>query len=141
MRAACVWVVVLVGCGARSQLAGDVAPSDAGREPLADSGEPATLCGIAADSGGGPCGQPEPQGGLTCCGAALVNLENDPLNCGACGHRCAADEMCLGYCLPPRCATACGACQVCCAVTTAGPSSPPFCVDGPTCPVGCPYCT
>jgi hypothetical protein len=35
------------------------------------------------------------QSGLTCCGGVAVNLGDDPLNCGACGHRCAAGEMCV----------------------------------------------
>jgi hypothetical protein len=97
----------------------------------------------AADSGGGACGAGIVCGaGLHCCSGGCMNLQNDPLNCGACGHRCeGATPMCRGgACGAAACAPACGAGQSCCDVQGPGPSREPFCVDGPTCPVGCPLC-
>jgi hypothetical protein len=97
-----------------------------------------------ADSGGGPCitGGLPCSAGLTCCGDGCVNLSNDPLHCGSCEARCqGATAMCLGgACAAPTCAPACSAGQSCCLVNHAGPSGPPTCYDGPTCPVGCPLC-
>ncbi|HEY6461777.1 MAG TPA: hypothetical protein VIY73_16540 [Polyangiaceae bacterium] len=135
-------------CGGRTGPGGSE-PADAAAGPAAqeaaadatpDAGGPPSLCGIVADSGGGPC-TAQPPYGLSCCGEALVNLENDPLNCGACGARCAPGETCRGSCIPADCATTCSSCQQCCHVNTAGPARPPSCFDGPTCPVGCPGCT
>ncbi|HEX4514208.1 MAG TPA: hypothetical protein VH054_11750 [Polyangiaceae bacterium] len=126
--AASISFLLTMHCGARTELH-DQESLDASM----------LVCGVA-DSGGGPCGKPIY--GLTCCASTSMNLDNDPLNCGACGHACVAGEMCLhGACTPPTCKSPCGTCQVCCLVNTAGPAQPPRCVDGPTCPVGCPGCT
>jgi hypothetical protein len=49
--------------------------------------------------------------------------------------------MCLGsVCVAPTCAPACGSGMQCCQIDGPGPSGPPQCVDGGTCPVGCPLC-
>jgi hypothetical protein len=128
---------LVLGCG--SDTTASHAP-DASLEAAAPM--PISLCGVEADSGGGPCAaDASTLFGLTCCSGTTVNLENDPLNCGSCGHRCEAGEMCLGGCRAPSCASPCNSCQTCCAVNTAGPARPPSCFDGPTCPVGCPGCT
>jgi len=82
------------------------------------------------------------QNGLVQCGAACVNIKNDPTNCGACGVACSGgSSMCLnGTCAAPTCAPACGGGQQCCEIFGPGPSGPPQCEDGGTCPVGCPLC-
>jgi hypothetical protein len=98
---------------------------------------------VSADSGGGPCmGGGVCGAGLTCCGSSCVNETNDPLNCGTCQNECQAPKsMCLGrQCVVPTCLPSCGAGQSCCEIQVPGPSLPPMCVNGPTCPVGCPLC-
>ena len=125
--------LLATACGARTELRASVDAS---------AGGAVSLCGIEADSGGGACGSMPNNGGLSCCSGNDANLDNDPLNCGACGQRCAPSEMCLhGKCQAPVCAPSCGPCQVCCLVVGGGPAMPPSCIDGPTCPVGCPWCT
>lgn len=109
---------------------GDVAPPDTG--PSTDSGGAA--CGAPGDPS---CG-----GGLNCCAGACKNFENDPLNCGGCGHLCTGEKsMCLGGgCETPTCPTTCAAGEQCCLVPGPGPSALPKCYPGITCPVGCPLC-
>jgi hypothetical protein len=98
---------------------------------------------VVADSGGGPCsaGSACPTF-LHCCSGACVNEQNDPLNCGGCGIVCSgATPMCeAGHCVAATCEPACGSGQTCCLVDGPGPSGGPKCVDGPTCPIGCPAC-
>ncbi len=96
------------------------------------------------------CGQ-----GLSCCAGKCVNLENDILNCGSCGTRCASDvPYCSGTCTKPPCESGagcsngqtccgtqcCGAGQLCCTVNHG--VSTTSCVDAVdgTCPTGCPAC-
>ena len=126
--------------GARDSGVSDGATPDSDDGSVPDGGPPDV---IVADSGGGPCMEGGVcQLGLTCCDPACVNEQNDPLNCGTCGHRCdGATSMCeLGNCVLPTCAPPCTSNQSCCDVKGPGPSMPPACVDGPTCPVGCPLC-
>ena len=98
---------------------------------------------IRGDSGGGACGA----GGscaapLKCCSGACVYEMNDPLNCGGCGIQCTGDtSMCeAGHCIHPTCAPSCASGKVCCDVNGPGPTTGPKCLDGPTCPIGCPLC-
>lgn len=93
------------------------------------------------DSGGGPCHNGTCGNGLKCCGNTCVDENNDPLNCGACGTTCAGSaSMCNnGRCTAPTCSPACGSEQQCCLPDTPVGHTP-VCVDGPTCPVGCPIC-
>jgi hypothetical protein len=94
------------------------------------------------DTGGGPCDGGACTFGLKCCNNACVNENNDPLNCGGCGTHCTGSaSMCLGgACQVPTCQPACASGQVCCDIPGPGPSQPPKCEQGPTCPVGCPLC-
>ena len=80
--------------------------------------------------------------GLAPCGGVCVNTGNDPLNCGGCGTKCTgASPMCLGgACQAPTCAPACNTGEHCCQIDGPGPSGPPQCETGDTCPVGCPLC-
>jgi hypothetical protein len=99
--------------------------------------------------------------GRTCCGGACANLNNDPMNCGACGTHCdGANNLCSGgTCVPSTCAAnvRCAANTVCCGNNCCGAGSlccendgpisggPPSCftptADQPTCPQGCaPLC-
>lgn len=105
-------------------------------------------------SSGGTCAAPcDP--GLTCCGGACVNAQNDILNCGACGTTCPGPSpYChLGVCGTPPCEgqdckeTCCGsACctagQLCCDQYGPVVSNVPVCQDpeNGTCPGGCPSC-
>jgi len=118
----------------RDDSASDTRP-DAPKEVLSDAPD-------KPDSGGGGCDAGACEGGLDCCGGACVNLKNDPFNCGACGTRCSGlKSMCNGgLCTLPTCLPLCKETQQCCNVPGPGPSGGPKCVDGPTCPVGCPLC-
>ena len=98
---------------------------------------------VLNDSGGGTCGSATVCGaGLNCCGGYCVNFQNDPNNCGHCGGLCTgATPMCAGgTCAASTCAPPCGSGSVCCDVRGPGPSRPPMCYVGTTCPVGCPLC-
>lgn len=96
----------------------------------------------AGDSGGGPCDGGACPMGLTCCGGQCKNLLNDPQNCSQCGQSCSGKTpMCAGgSCSADLCEPKCGSGSVCCAVQGPGPSGPPKCYVGATCPVGCPLC-
>jgi hypothetical protein len=98
--------------------------------------------GSQSDGGGGPCSANACAMGLHCCADSCVNELNDPLNCGACGNHCTGStSMCLGgQCVAPTCAPACTSGHVCCQIDGPGPSGPPQCIQGDTCPVGCPLC-
>ena len=127
---ACVWVVLL-GCG------GTTGPGiDGGNDgTISDgsSGDAPLPC--LAD--GAVCQFP-----LSCCNAACVYEVNDPLNCGGCGTKCnGATPMCENNkCQAETCDGGCTATQECCDVPGPGPSQPPKCYDGNTCPIGCPLC-
>jgi hypothetical protein len=123
-------------------------PPDAGADAPGDASG-----GDASENCASGCGP-----GLTCCGASCANLQNDILNCGACGNTCAGpDPFCdYGQCtqapctVPPPtsgglcCGDAiCGPRQLCCNVPGPGPAMlGPSCADevNGTCPVGCPAC-
>ncbi len=94
------------------------------------------------DSGGGACDGGACGFGLECCGDQCVNQTNDPNNCGGCGTVCSGSKsMCLGgSCQAQTCQPACGDGFKCCDLQGPGPSGPPKCVAGQTCPVGCPSC-
>jgi hypothetical protein len=93
--------------------------------------------------------------GLVCCNGKCVNTNNDILNCGQCGNKCAGTvPFCNGTCGTPPCSGACDAAgnccydqccapgKLCCNVPGPGPTMGPRCndpIDG-TCPAGCPAC-
>ena len=107
-----------------------------------DSGTDAAKDGTSSESGSGPCGGDTCTTGLVCCGDTCVNTNNDPHNCGACGLACTGGtSMCSGStCAAPTCQPTCSSGQRCCEIDGPGPSGAPQCVDGDTCPVGCPLC-
>ena len=125
---------------------GDTTAPDGAPDGALDTTPPPTdtaTDAIRGDSGGGACGA----GGtcatpLECCSGACVYEMNDPLNCGGCGIQCSGDtSMCeAGHCIHPTCTTPCTGGQVCCDVNGPGPTTGPKCLDGPTCPIGCPLC-
>jgi hypothetical protein len=104
--------------------------------------------------GGTPCTCAD---GLSCCGEACVNLNNDVLNCGECGNACTAPNTCIqGECKDPcppdfGCDSAEG--KVCCGLQCCDPGliccdygaagtpelhcQPP---ENGTCPVACSGC-
>ena len=111
--------------------------------------------GATSTDGGRPtCQNDADCGGFKCCEGYCVNLDNDILNCGACGNLCAGESP---YCGSGSCTTApcfgdecggerccgnqcCGAGELCCVVNQ-GPSilgcfEPEF----GTCPMGCGAC-
>ena len=118
----------------------DATVSDASDAALVDAG--LVDAPSSPDSGGGACDAGACPQGLTCCGGQCKNLVNDPLNCSQCGQGCSgATPMCLGgVCSKDICQPTCGTGQVCCQVNKGGPSGPPTCYQGTTCPVGCPLC-
>ncbi len=128
----------------------DSAPPDAKPDShVADAGHDAGRGGIACNPA---CEQP----GFACCDGACVDVDDDILNCGACGVICTgAHPYCgNGSCGAPPCTGAgCGSADFCCGTQccTAGQ----LCCDVPgpvevgprctapvngTCPVGCSAC-
>ena len=105
------------------------------------------------DCGGATCGGPTPvcEGGTcvaACTGAntdcqdACVDLSNDALNCGRCGHTCNFDEVCAaGDCREMLVAGGCAACpcgdcngdfDLCCVYPK---TAQPICLkESPGCP-------
>jgi len=133
-----VCIFVAVACGGTTTTGLDGGGGDA----ASDGSSGGDGGGVTDGSGGGACDGGACSLGLKCCADACVNETNDPLNCGGCGTKCTGStSMCLGgQCMAPTCQPACGDGQVCCQIDSAGPSGPPQCVTGTTCPVGCPLC-
>jgi stigma-specific protein Stig1 len=53
--------------------------------------------------------------GETCCGARCVNLDRDPIHCGACGHQCANHKLCMnGICCSNHLGVVCSGREPCC---------------------------
>ena len=67
------------------------AGADRGRGGPVDGG-PGVDASAAADGGGGDAGPCGP--GATLCGGMCIPTSGDRMNCGACGHVCAAGEVC-----------------------------------------------
>lgn len=111
--------------------------------------------GTGGGGGGGGAGcDPACGTARECCTDHCVNLQNDPLNCGACGKKCSGGYCTGGRCAPIPCNSVCGGGATCCgaACCAAGelccdPQGPldqgPVCVApvNGTCPMGCaPLC-
>ena len=124
MVAACGGTVSTID-GGNTDASSDATKSDGGNT---DSGSSACDGGCSA--------------GLVCCNNACVNTNNDPHNCGSCGNPCnTASQMCQGgTCGASQCNPACTSGYICCEIDGPGPSGPPQCEQGDTCPVGCPLC-
>ena len=81
-----------------------------GGTPGGDGGTPAGDGGTPGGDGGTPAGDGGTPGGvasLSCCeptklcGSTCANLQTDANNCGSCGKRCSASEVCsAGACAP-----------------------------------------
>lgn len=160
----CVILACVIGCGGSTSSGGDT-PSDASGDSTVTSdsasGDSTSVIDSTSldtapsidttpadttpklDTGGGAC---KADGTcavpLKCCDAVCIYDRNDPFNCGGCGVRCSgATPMCSGgTCVAAKCAPSCGASQQCCEVPGPGPTGGPKCVDGATCPIGCPLC-
>jgi hypothetical protein len=158
--------LALVGCGGATTTLPDVDGSTGDAATTGDAPSPSGDAAGGSDSAppgvdSGPTGDCSPgcSPGRTCCNHACVNLDNDPLNCGACNLHCQpAAPYCNGTCEPEPCtrgagcpngALCCGneCCnqgQLCCKLE--GPvSGAAACADPtgdpPTCPQGCaPLC-
>ncbi|MEI8257501.1 MAG: hypothetical protein WCJ30_17645 [Deltaproteobacteria bacterium] len=143
---ASVWLLVSILCACSSVTQGgdaaDVADASSADVTITDGGTVDAVDLVVGDSGGGACEGGTCSAGLSCCNSGCMNLANDPLNCGTCGHVCAgATSMCSGGgCVAETCVPACGAGSVCCEVNRGGPVGGPACYAGVTCPVGCPLC-
>ena len=124
-------------CAALAACGGTISSVDGG-------GTDASSDAAKSDGGGGPdtgntcsCAM-----GLVCCNGACVNTNNDPHNCGSCGNPCnTSSQMCLGgSCTASQCNPTCTSGSICCEIDGPGPSGPPQCEQGDSCPVGCPLC-
>lgn len=77
----------------------DDTPAETGTDAAPDGDVAPDADADAADGSVGiPCAPQEPQcpGALTCCGAACVDIHEDPLNCGGCAVACAGSQFCTG---------------------------------------------
>ena len=126
-------VLAVTGCDGKGELncpAGQTACSGVCVD--AASARDNCLCGFQCPTGAActtaGCQCPADQ---TVCGAACASLSTDPLNCGACGHRCGAGT-CSGT--PPSCT--CNASPI----LDCGPSASPQCVNGATDSLNCGAC-
>lgn len=144
-------ISMLSACGGTTSGPGG---SGGGPSTGGQGGAGGAATGGAGTGGSGTC-NPACGTSRDCCVDHCVNLQNDPLNCGTCGHQCTAGTYCTGgACTPPPCQAACGGGTTCCGASccAAGelccdPQGPldmgPVCttpVNG-TCPMGCaPLC-
>jgi hypothetical protein len=120
------WIAfaAIAGYGCGGETSGDEGgdatidtPVDQGADdtPVLPDTRPDADASADADAEGGACSKPK-----TSCGGDCVDTKSDPSNCGGCGKRCCAGQLCAG-----------GAC------TTGCPPPRIVCVD-PS--VGCPMC-
>ncbi|MDB4982202.1 MAG: Tryptophan synthase alpha chain [Myxococcales bacterium] len=135
-------LAVMAACNSRALVAGraDAEGSDVASEAAAADAEPAGAVSpglrasdagvlVGDDAGPAPPGRvcadtaacnwwQEPDPRVSCCGGGCTNTATDPDNCGACGHRCAASEVCTdGACgvAAASCGSApCGGGNICC---------------------------
>ncbi len=93
--APCALVVVATACTAI------IGTRDLTYDPNADGG------GTSSGNPPGPPGPPPPPGdGGGDAGNCVADLQNDPKNCGRCGHDCLGGACTMGVCQPKQLATA-----------------------------------
>ena len=124
----------------------------------AGSGSSTSGGGGTSGSSGVACSPSCAGTGLTCCNGKCVNLDNDPVDCGACGVTCGGTTpFCERSCIATPCYQDAGACtgtsccgtqccnagDICCLAET-GTVNFPKCYTPPTeqpsCPIGCLSC-
>jgi hypothetical protein len=117
-----------VTCGAACCAAGQVCyqsaccnPACGGKVCGSDGcgGSCGTCAGSLACDGSGQCGC---TGGLSACGTACVNLQNDTSHCGTCDHPCGATEVCAGGGCVLECPAGTQSCSGSCADLATDPS-------------------
>jgi hypothetical protein len=116
-----------VGCGLECD------PELASRCGRIADGPVECLCGATRECRAGEACAANAAGVLQC-----VNLNFDPMNCGALGNACAADETCtMGVCGCGSTGVRCGDGQGCCASAGGGA---PMCIDISSDPMNCGGC-
>lgn len=92
---------------------------------------------------GGVCGPDVTEPNIRCCNGLLIGIESDSENCGGCGVRCGADEVCVNrqcQCSGARNAKALGAASSCDACPDGQTKCGDECVDTNANPVHCGGC-
>ncbi len=135
---------------------GTTASQASGTTATSTSATTTSTTATASSSSGGGCNPPCDLG-MSCCAGKCVNENNDVLNCGGCGAKCAAFHPYCdnGKCGMPPCngvpcaatltccgSTCCAVGELCCTVPGPGPSGGAKCykAENGTCPPGCPGC-
>ncbi|MFH1437531.1 MAG: hypothetical protein ABIJ56_17625 [Pseudomonadota bacterium] len=97
-------------------------------DPVSEGDAPDTPPDLPEDPvGDSPC-----DAGLTLCGGECVDLNNDPDNCGACGHACEPGRLCNGR---GECSVQCGE-----GLTQCEGAGGPYCADLTSDPGNCGTC-
>jgi hypothetical protein len=146
------------GTGASTTSTSTTGTTSTGTSTTGTGTTTSTGTGTSTTGTGMGCGMCDPAY-FACCGAVCANLQNDHLNCGACGKVCPGPTpYCSGgVCGKPPCSIAngcsggatccdsvcCNSGELCCDVQLGGPVSGPSCqkpTNEGSCPLGCPGC-